>query len=275
MDYCSSCRRYLNGALVCPGCGAYAPDIAPSAVATTSAGAQWEFTAQDKWQGGRVPAGTAAGGGGEEAPRGPGTEASDGGTGAPPAPQGRAARRRQLARLRKNQRRAVIATAVALVGGGLTVATMGRDTADRAQAATAPHDTSMGAAEEQALEDPGPPTAPPRTHRSAHTAPARSTQSPAAGVPPRESAVPHRTAPGGVRPAAAASPRATATSVLSPQVTAPSAGAAVPGDTATAAQQAPAPAPTGGTSTGTPSANPTPAPTSPSQICLLHLVCLG
>ncbi|WP_425274504.1 SCO2400 family protein, partial [Streptomyces zinciresistens] len=31
MDYCSSCRRHLNGALVCPGCGAYAPDIAPSA----------------------------------------------------------------------------------------------------------------------------------------------------------------------------------------------------------------------------------------------------
>ncbi|MDX5569237.1 hypothetical protein PYK79_46395, partial [Streptomyces sp. ID05-04B] len=29
MDYCSSCRRHLNGALVCPGCGAYAPDIAP------------------------------------------------------------------------------------------------------------------------------------------------------------------------------------------------------------------------------------------------------
>ena len=30
MDYCSSCRRNLNGALVCPGCGAYAADIAPS-----------------------------------------------------------------------------------------------------------------------------------------------------------------------------------------------------------------------------------------------------
>src|SRR5690606_16786591 len=29
MDYCSTCHRHLNGALVCPGCGAYAPDIAP------------------------------------------------------------------------------------------------------------------------------------------------------------------------------------------------------------------------------------------------------
>ncbi|MGW1915529.1 SCO2400 family protein [Streptomyces sp. NPDC002076] len=45
MDYCSTCRRHLNGALVCPGCGAYAPDIAPPAAhgrsgsppATTSA----------------------------------------------------------------------------------------------------------------------------------------------------------------------------------------------------------------------------------------------
>ena len=33
MDYCYTCRRTLNGALVCPGCGAYAPDIAPPAVA--------------------------------------------------------------------------------------------------------------------------------------------------------------------------------------------------------------------------------------------------
>ena len=32
MDYCSTCRRHLNGALVCPGCGAYAPDIAPRTV---------------------------------------------------------------------------------------------------------------------------------------------------------------------------------------------------------------------------------------------------
>ncbi|WP_446697036.1 SCO2400 family protein, partial [Streptomyces heliomycini] len=32
MDYCSTCRRHLNGALVCPGCGAYAPDIAPAVI---------------------------------------------------------------------------------------------------------------------------------------------------------------------------------------------------------------------------------------------------
>ncbi|MFF4035526.1 hypothetical protein ACFYZ2_38300 [Streptomyces sviceus] len=39
MDYCSSCRRHLNGALACPGCGAYAPDIAPPAHVYGTAGA--------------------------------------------------------------------------------------------------------------------------------------------------------------------------------------------------------------------------------------------
>ncbi|MYS17007.1 hypothetical protein GTW73_28380, partial [Streptomyces sp. SID4982] len=33
MDYCSACRRHLNGALVCPGCGDCAsPDLAPMPV---------------------------------------------------------------------------------------------------------------------------------------------------------------------------------------------------------------------------------------------------
>ncbi len=41
MDYCSACRRKLNGALVCSGCGAYAPDIDPwLAAARRAAGAQ-------------------------------------------------------------------------------------------------------------------------------------------------------------------------------------------------------------------------------------------
>ncbi|MGW7290181.1 LysE family translocator, partial [Streptomyces sp. NPDC054847] len=46
MDYCSSCRRHLNGALVCPGCGAYAPDIAPPAhpagATAATAATTWE-----------------------------------------------------------------------------------------------------------------------------------------------------------------------------------------------------------------------------------------
>ncbi|MGC0376111.1 SCO2400 family protein [Streptomyces sp. SAI-229] len=131
MDYCSTCRRHLNGALVCPGCGAYAPDIAPAVI------------------------------GGRTVP-GPATAAASEAVAPPPAPRpasvsaststgtGRAARRRQLVRWKKTQRRALVATAVAFVGGGLTLASLDRGGTDRAQAATAPDLRGMGGAEEPA-----------------------------------------------------------------------------------------------------------------------------
>ncbi|WP_406382544.1 hypothetical protein [Streptomyces sp. NBC_01618] len=58
--------------------------------------------------------------------------------------QGRAARRRQLARWKKHRRRALAATAVALVGGGLTVAAMPttRPSAGHTQAASPPDPVS-------------------------------------------------------------------------------------------------------------------------------------
>ncbi|WP_045558661.1 SCO2400 family protein [Streptomyces sp. FxanaA7] len=216
MDYCSSCRRHLNGALVCPGCGAYAPDIAPAAIDSRVAPSEhagtataplmipmpqttpaapvlpaptWEYGATDEgWPGG-APAGGFT------------TDGTLGGTtsfaqasdidgingingingmdavddydgvdrhaamddvrdmdddahdvdveGVPAAPRGRAARRRQMARWKKNQRRAVVATAVALVGGGLTVMGMDRQSTDRTQAATAPDAESLGSVEQQ------------------------------------------------------------------------------------------------------------------------------
>lgn len=156
MDYCSSCRRSLNGALVCPGCGDYAPDIAPPShrrQSATGAAAMWE-----SWPPEETPApgprrgryaddepfaGDAAGFAGagslaDDAPfardtsgvaeAGSAETAAAVDAGAPgedeiPAPtgQGRAARRRQLARWKKHRRRAAAATAFALVGGGLTV----------------------------------------------------------------------------------------------------------------------------------------------------------
>ncbi|MEU4268012.1 hypothetical protein [Streptomyces sp. NPDC026092] len=67
-------------------------------------------------------------------------------------PEGRAARRRQRERWRKNQRRAVVATAFALVGGGLAVSTMDRQSGDRAQAATAPENPGLDPLEETAEE---------------------------------------------------------------------------------------------------------------------------
>ncbi|MGW8884593.1 SCO2400 family protein [Streptomyces sp. NPDC055749] len=123
MDYCSFCRRNLNGVFVCPGCGAYAPDIAPPAqhlhseVATTA-------TTQETWRAEEVP----VPGSDVDILRFEPAPSSSTSRGVPesadPAMQGRAARRRQLARWKKNRRRALAATAVALVGGGLTIAAM-------------------------------------------------------------------------------------------------------------------------------------------------------
>ncbi|MDX3632592.1 hypothetical protein [Streptomyces europaeiscabiei] len=202
MDYCTSCRRHLNGALVCPGCGAYAPDIAPATIDSrvapsrptgTAAGsvviplppttpaapmvptlpaATWGYGATDDgWLDGPVAdepradgftaEGFAADGFAADGPTS-GIRDAEVGTdadavadmdvdvaGVPAAPQGRAARRRQVARWKKNQRRAVVATAVALVGGGLTVLGMDRQSTDRTQAATAPDAESLGSVEEQ------------------------------------------------------------------------------------------------------------------------------
>ncbi|MGI5430222.1 SCO2400 family protein [Streptomyces sp. CA-179760] len=163
MDYCSSCRRHLNGALVCPGCGAYAPDIDPCASPAWREGNVWDDrTVWDRPRAREFPLAYTGPSGGREAPAAnpadghgtPDTAPSVGHGSADAAgaddyqvpQQGRAARRRQMARWRKNQRRAVVATAVALVGGGLTVAAMKGDAKPGVQAATAPEDTTMGGA---------------------------------------------------------------------------------------------------------------------------------
>ncbi|MGY0068394.1 SCO2400 family protein [Streptomyces sp. QTS137] len=177
MDYCSTCRRHLNGALVCPGCGAYAPDIAPSVIggravpgAATSAAPTADFG---------TTAGTAirtesqSEPGEEKGGPGPGVDTPDPVSAsafgcAISAPTGRAARRRQLARWKKTQRRALVATAVAFVGGGLTLASMDRGSGDRARAATAPEVSGMGGVDGPADQDdgPAPSVGPPGTQRS-------------------------------------------------------------------------------------------------------------
>ncbi|MCX5082981.1 MULTISPECIES: hypothetical protein [unclassified Streptomyces] len=175
MDYCSSCRRTLNGALVCPGCGAYAPDIAPPATTSLSsfpsssapsahapASAAPSFfgvsPAADRGHGaGSAGASGAYAASGSAGPfddfdpfsaakafdvAGPGDDAA--GSVDVPAPVaasqgGRAARRRKLAQWKKNKRRAVAATAVAIVGGGLTMAALPNDASpDRTHASAAP-----------------------------------------------------------------------------------------------------------------------------------------
>jgi hypothetical protein len=300
MDYCSTCRRHLNGALVCPGCGAYAPDIAPAtserhfvptpvAAAGTGPAAAPESTAWEPWHDGRLR-GEAdealVGGGTEWVPRSnpSGDLESSDIEDVPSVPQGRAARRRQRARWKKNQRRAVVATAVALVGGGLTLASTNRQSGDQTQAATAPAAPGTNAAEEQGAA------------RSTSTEPDAQRVSP---TPPAHSPAPEvtqrryttaslYTTPPKARPDAAAPPRTTV-SDQEPQSAATSSGTTVSdrtdtaNTTATTPAQTPAPAATDGTDSGTSqtgttqtgtSQTSTEATTNSPQICLLVL-CLG
>ncbi|MGW1893475.1 SCO2400 family protein [Streptomyces sp. NPDC002004] len=134
MDYCSSCRRNLNGALVCPGCGEYAPDIAPPARhgdtwgAATTAWDPWTretpFSAEPRHAIDDFDAPPAADAAAfdEEPADAPDSGADTGFDGASGTGVGRAARRRQLARWKKHKRRAAAATAFAIAGGALTVA---------------------------------------------------------------------------------------------------------------------------------------------------------
>ncbi|MCX5253904.1 hypothetical protein OOK27_06915 [Streptomyces canus] len=171
MDYCSSCRRHLNGALACPGCGAYAPDIAPPAhlYATTGvAAAAWDEA--PTWHDAGLHEEPAAGSDPAEVP-------ADDVTDAPVAPEGRAARRRQRARWRKNQRKAVVATAVALVGGGLTVSAMNQQSNVRTQAATSPDNRSMGVAELPTSDDALPASTPAKAQQASTTTPSKSVAS--------------------------------------------------------------------------------------------------
>ncbi|MFI5567767.1 hypothetical protein ACIA6T_10490 [Streptomyces sp. NPDC051740] len=263
MDYCSTCRRHLNGALVCPGCGAYAPDIAPAVI------------------------------GGRTVP-GPATAAAPGAVVTPPAPPpgdvprnpgptgtGRAARRRQLVRWKKTQRRALVATAVALVGGGLTLASMDRGGTDRAQAATAPDLRGMGGAEAPAdryddLDVPAP--SPDRTARSPSADDGR-------GRTDTE-AVPAPTAPSRTDGAAApetavpSQPRTASPDPVSRSDTDPG-PEPVPGSGTTTRPASPPPTADGDTGQDessqpapSPPAAPPAAEPDPSRLCLL-VICLG
>lgn len=286
MDYCSSCRRHLNGALVCPGCGAYAPDIAPitaggHTVPATSTGAgappAWDADPADTWHDDR-PRATAGGAAitaaMSEYPR---TDPGDDLVPVPSAPQGRAARRRQRARWKKNQRRAVVATAVALVGGGLTVSAMNQQSGDRAQAATAPE--TAGTDTDTAGKSSTPYTQPSRTRPDSGV----SSSAPERPSRQRTAAPPHST-PSNLQPDSATPPRTTTETTESaetsesapqPQTTSPTATAEDTGSDRNEAQPSQTPTPSATEpSSQPPQTSPAPTATSPSQICLL-VVCLG
>ncbi|MFI6012782.1 hypothetical protein ACIBAG_28895 [Streptomyces sp. NPDC051243] len=285
MDYCSSCRRHLNGALVCPGCGAYAPDIAPSAVAdpgvpvmagaAATGTAVWETPADDTWYDGYFRDEAAPSADTEEVA--PVEQPADV-EGVPATPQGRAARRRQRARWKKNQRRAVVATAVALVGGGLTVSAMNRGSVDKAQAATAPENPNAATVEQQGSEFTRPVSTPPDTREAQRTVTPGSKATPTTAA--REPLTTPRTTRQFTRPDVAATPTPTAPAVPQTQAASPATGGANSGDsggTAAEEQQTPTPSATDSSDSGNSTSPTSPAPqeTSPEQLCVLNLVCLG
>ncbi|MFI8890418.1 SCO2400 family protein [Streptomyces paradoxus] len=307
MDYCSSCRRHLNGALVCPGCGAYAPDIdpravdgrpgpAPAPVTAPGGPAAWEYpAATGTWHDGTVWDGTPA-----RSQENPGSNPSDEydspdtDTDTETAesfearPQGRAARRRQMARWKKNQRRAVVATAVALVGGGLTVAAMNGNAKPDVQAAT-PQDTTMGGAAGQAPTYTEPTSSQAGTPRSGAT-PSTPSHADRASRHQQSRAADPRTTPVDTRTDAAATPRELPLTTAPRRKTATDTADTATGDAASTASKATEPTTAPATDSGSdpqqpaspsspPPAATTPPETSPSdtkpkELCLL-VICLG
>ncbi|MEV4682659.1 SCO2400 family protein [Streptomyces kurssanovii] len=260
MDYCSSCRRHLNGALVCPGCGAYAPDIAPPThrVGTTAA------TAATAWE----PYGAEEFPARPEAASGIGQDgATAGGTS---TGQGRAARRRQLARWKKNKRRAAAGTALAIVGGALTIAALPTDSGKGgASAAAAPDPTVPDEARksrpvasptqpaERATKSPEP--------RSSEAAVSAPRTAPASSAP---TTAPDRAVPARTVSAAPEAPQARPTK-------APDSPTTAPATTDPAVRPSPTAPATSGSGADEPQTRPTDtATTSPAKVCLLVL-CLG
>ncbi|WP_442810934.1 SCO2400 family protein [Streptomyces sp. NBC_01217] len=296
MDYCSSCRRTLNGALVCPGCGECAPDIAPPARHRTPWGnaaamgearpgegtfstTTWDAFAPTE---GRHAADDAdvppAGDGG--AARGTTTQAAGAGPaggyeGASPTGEGRAARRRQLARWKKHKRRAAAGAAFAIAGGALTVALMpDRPSASQTQAAAAP-DSQRHAPTRLAATDAGS-----QQPESADTHPT-DTRAPIAAGGQQHITAP--TAPTHRQPEPAAASRARTSPGSAPH-TAPAQGTtAHTGGTVTDTAPAPetsAPPSAEPSDAGTPPAAQEPAPPAaqpagPPQLCVLGVVCIG
>lgn len=342
MDYCSSCRRHLNGALVCPGCGAYAPDIAPVTTHDRVVPARvaqptytTTYTDPTPWtEPSRGPASAASHASSSSAGSSYGSspyaspDASSASSGpsplapsgsgsapdvepAPDAPRGRAARRRQLARWKKHQRRAVVATAVALVGGGLTVAALDRQGGDRTQAAAAPELPTSPGGEEPTSDH----TRPTVTRSDAH----RPDPATLASQSPATELGGERYAPSDPRPGAAASApptrtrgrsasgQGTGTSPYGASVAAPggstgqqsstssgssgtsgSSGSSANGGTGAssststpnsssdaASQSTTGSGSNSGAGTSSSRTNPAPAATSPSEVCLLGLLCLS
>ncbi|MEU9172987.1 hypothetical protein AB0D34_35300 [Streptomyces sp. NPDC048420] len=284
MDYCSSCRRHLNGALACPGCGAYAPDIAPPVQYLSTAGA----SAAPVWD--EAPTWHDAGRHedpvtGTDSPELPSDDVADG----PVVSEGRAARRRQRARWKKNQRKAVVATAVALVGGGLTVSAMSQQSNARPQAATSPDNHAMGVSELPTSDDTPTVATPAEAHQASKT-----TSSTGSGKHRRTADSVSTTTGTSVHTDSAASPAPTATTASQPQsqsrTTLSTTVSADVGTTGTKTEPTPSSTATDTTATtttttttttgtdsssGSQTTTPSSSDSDPSGLCVLNLLCIS
>ncbi|MGY6023985.1 SCO2400 family protein [Streptomyces spinosirectus] len=285
MDYCSSCRRHLNGALVCPGCGAYAPDIAP---VNHQGGGFDAFAAKRPSRPEPHPF--------EPFEESPAAEA------ALPSGDGRAARRRQRARWRKSRRKAVLATTVALVGGGLALSTMEQGSGHKAEAATAPDLTSTGNQDLPAQQYAEPTVTQPGTgkhrkpsatdDRSAAGARQHSTATPDAPHTASERTQPYSaphtaatTQPGTTTHTATGSASGTSGSSSGSGSTTPAPSATTGSGSSTSGSSSTGSSSAGSSSSGTSGSNSSgsnasqpstaPAATSPSSVCVLGLLCLS
>ncbi|MFF3408959.1 hypothetical protein ACFYW8_22665 [Streptomyces sp. NPDC002742] len=121
MDYCHVCRRHLNGALACPGCGTPVDELgadAEDADARPEPGAD-AYRGEDGGTEGR--AARRRGGRGRDA-------GSPGGAQGPDAPAGTSRRDRKAAAHRRRRRRTLyVAVGFVLAAGGLSLAELGVD----------------------------------------------------------------------------------------------------------------------------------------------------
>ncbi|MFI9076163.1 hypothetical protein ACIGW8_06620 [Streptomyces sioyaensis] len=200
---------------------------------------------------------------------------TDGGyDGAAPDGLGRAARRRQLARWKKYRRRAAAATALALVGGGLTASLLqNKPATGHAQAAAAPDPTD--AATPRTMNSSAS-SKEPDGHPSRHhdNRPSRGSASRHPTVASTPSAAPTSRPPATTAPA----PRHPAAPRATPHTTSAPVGSTHDHHSAAAAPKTTPPPSDSQPGTGT--ATTSPAQTAPtadpaSPTCLLGLVCVG
>lgn len=126
MDYCHPCRRHLNGALACPGCGAPVEELRAYASEEASRAAEDTYEPEAE---------------AEEESR-------------PEAGAGTSRRDRKAAAHRRRRRRTLlIAAGFLLAAGGLSLAELGMDAPGSSPAPAAAGDTSVdGGAKEEATD---------------------------------------------------------------------------------------------------------------------------